>query len=546
MKIQTSHYLGILTAFAIVLGNAAVSLADDVDFEIPEGQQLEIVQLEEDLNLEENLNEESEIIEDPEVVEFEEDFVEDEEPIEIVLPENDPMKEQDDFLEKLHSELNLTNTEYRQILNNITATQRQLNIVSEKRSTLESQLKSLDLAYALTNKKLFDVVRQIVQTENQIVLINDQIQIKEIAFEEQKNLLKDYMRILYEQEKTFLTVDGKGDLDAIKLLLTDESVGDNLKELHYFNLLSEAGEQMADKMDRLSKELVFYKERVKTNRINLQKLQGELSLEKKSLEEQKQAKENILKATAGQEKIYSQLLAQSLKEQEDVLGDIKSLSNAVDSIQDKIEKGEYFDTSEYEKFLNDRALALYKFQLEKGAFSTVSEFMWPVEPSRGISAYFHDPSYQRTFGMQHNAIDLPVLQGSLIRSTADGVVYKAKDNNYGYSYIVVAHAGGFTSVYGHVSSILVKEGDTVKQGSVLGLSGGMPGTKGAGYMTTGPHLHFELLSNGVYIDPLTYLSLAVLDSEDFERLPAKYMEAWKEATLVSRKGPVGRIPSNLD
>ena len=535
MRIKVSHYLGIITACAIVLGNAAVSLADDEASVVPsDNLQVEVVSLEAS---------DTPVGETPEVVipsEFVDDTVN--EPAiteEVVLPPPDPIQEEKDFLNRLNSELNLSNAEYRQILNNITATQRQLNLVSTQKATLTEQLNNLDTTITFTTKKLFEVVRQIVQTENEITLVYDQIQVKEIALEYQKELLKDYLRLLYEQENSFLGTDEEGQVDAMKLLLADDSVGDNLKELRYFSMLSEAGQQMADKLDKLNKELILYKEKVKNDRINLQALKDQLAVEKQALEEQKQSKENLLKVTSGQEEIYSQLLEQSLKEQQEVLGDIKSLDNAVSTIQTKIANGENFDTSEYEKFLDDRALALYKFQLENN-YDGETLFRWPAEPTRGLTAYFHDPAYKNTFGMAHNAIDIPILQGSLVRSTADGVVYKTKDNGYGYSYIIVAHSGGFMSVYGHISSILVKEGDTVKQGSILGLSGGMPGTKGAGYMTTGPHLHFELLVNGVYADPLNYLPIASLSFDSIENLPKEYMEAWKLATSISREGPVGR------
>ncbi|MDO8468953.1 MAG: M23 family metallopeptidase [Candidatus Peribacter sp.] len=134
----------------------------------------------------------------------------------------------------------------------------------------------------------------------------------------------------------------------------------------------------------------------------------------------------------------------------------------------------------------------------------VVRVLWPVEPDEGLSATFLDPAYEQRFGVQHHAIDIPVPQGSAIRSAADGVVDKVVDNGLGYSYIIVKH-DGFATLYGHASAFFVAEGDTVRQGDVLAKSGGMPGTPGAGTLTTGPHLHFEVIQEGERIDPLTVL-----------------------------------------
>ncbi len=132
-------------------------------------------------------------------------------------------------------------------------------------------------------------------------------------------------------------------------------------------------------------------------------------------------------------------------------------------------------------------------------------FEWPVEATLGVSAHFHDASYKKRFGMEHEAIDIPVLQGSPIYAAAPGAVVKVSDNGKGYNSIVISHEGHFSTLYGHVSSFLVKEGDVVFAGEPIALSGGTPGTNGAGRMTTGAHLHFEMLKDGQHVDPLLYL-----------------------------------------
>lgn len=129
---------------------------------------------------------------------------------------------------------------------------------------------------------------------------------------------------------------------------------------------------------------------------------------------------------------------------------------------------------------------------------------WPVEPRKGVSADFGDPYYFQKFGIAHEAVDIPVKQGSDIKAAAPGVVSIVTDNGLGYNYIIVRH-DGFATLYGHISEFTVAPGDEVQEGDIIAKSGGAPGTRGAGALTTGPHLHFELLSGGSKIDPMPYL-----------------------------------------
>lgn len=135
----------------------------------------------------------------------------------------------------------------------------------------------------------------------------------------------------------------------------------------------------------------------------------------------------------------------------------------------------------------------------------VDHFVWPVEPKEGISAHFNDAGYEQHFGMPHHAIDIPTPQGTVIGAAADGVVTKVSDQGMGFSSVVISHGGGIATLYGHVSGFLVQEGQHVRAGDPIALSGGTPGTKGAGLMTTGPHLHLAFYKDGVVVDPELYL-----------------------------------------
>jgi len=132
-------------------------------------------------------------------------------------------------------------------------------------------------------------------------------------------------------------------------------------------------------------------------------------------------------------------------------------------------------------------------------------FEWPFAPKKGVSAFFHDSGYQKRFGIAHNAIDIPTPQGTILTAVADGEVVKVSDKGMGFNSLVLRHPNGMTSLYGHVSAFLVQEGDIVRAGEPVAESGGMPGTPGAGHLTTGPHLHLEFMKDGVAVDPMEYL-----------------------------------------
>ena len=99
----------------------------------------------------------------------------------------------------------------------------------------------------------------------------------------------------------------------------------------------------------------------------------------------------------------------------------------------------------------------------------------------------------------HAGIDFAGSQGSDVIAVASGVVVFA-DRRDGYGKLVEIHHGdGIASRYGHHDKLLVKPGQIVKKGDVIGLMG-------SSGRSTGPHVHFEVLRNGRAIDPTRFVS----------------------------------------
>lgn len=131
---------------------------------------------------------------------------------------------------------------------------------------------------------------------------------------------------------------------------------------------------------------------------------------------------------------------------------------------------------------------------------------WPV-PSHVINATFHDATYPFKNVFEHSGIDIKASYGTPVRAAASGYVARARRCTTAscYAYVLIIHNGSISSVYGHLSGILVAEDQFVNRGDIIGYSGGTPGTVGAGPFVTGAHLHFEVRLNGIPTDPMPYM-----------------------------------------
>ncbi|MGI6209440.1 MAG: peptidoglycan DD-metalloendopeptidase family protein [Anaerolineae bacterium] len=115
-------------------------------------------------------------------------------------------------------------------------------------------------------------------------------------------------------------------------------------------------------------------------------------------------------------------------------------------------------------------------------------FIWPLNGliTQGYSGY-------------HPAVDIHTKAGVPVVAADGGTVTLVSWQNYGYGYhVIIAHADGTETLYAHLSAISVEAGQTVAAGQEVGLVGSTG-------RSTGPHLHFEVRTNGVQTNPFAYL-----------------------------------------
>jgi murein DD-endopeptidase MepM/ murein hydrolase activator NlpD len=170
--------------------------------------------------------------------------------------------------------------------------------------------------------------------------------------------------------------------------------------------------------------------------------------------------------------------------------DAGSVLSEARKVMDRLEREVQLQQSSYKEIAD-------KIQYNKGLFAHLPA----IKPMHGYCV-------PNSFGMRihpvlgvyrmHEGIDILNDVGTPVYATADGVVRFAGRTDGGYGTIVeITHGYGYTTLYAHLSKVLVRSGKTVHRGDVIAQSG-------RSGLVTGPHLHYEVRYNGVMQNPSDY------------------------------------------
>lgn len=169
--------------------------------------------------------------------------------------------------------------------------------------------------------------------------------------------------------------------------------------------------------------------------------------------------------------------------------DANDLIGKATNTLDQLEREANFQSESYVKILD-------KYQSNQKLFAHIPA----IDPIRGgvetdgFGLRFHPILRTR---LMHEGIDIVADIGTPVHATGDGTVsYVGPRGGYG-TVVEIDHGFGYSTLYGHLSKPMVKEGQKVKRGQVIGLSGNSG-------LSTGPHLHYEVLKNGVHVDPNSF------------------------------------------
>lgn len=365
-----------------------------------------------------------------------------------------------DEIDRLSSEIEDRQQAIDQLNRQIDSYRQKIDEKQTEEAALYVELDILDNRIAKTQLDIESAEAQIDLVNVEIALLEQEMRVLEDTLDRDKEFIAEILREIQVQDSTI----------PLQMVFSTDSFSEFFDTLAQLESVSVDLTKAVDEA-RSSKELLLTKhENEQTKKDQLIELTESLEQEDRRLDASIEAKSTLLALTQESEAQFQQLL-------EDLREEQAYINQQISLLQQDIEAK--LDASD---ILGDSSL-----------------LSWPIDPTiRGMTAYFHDPSYPFRHLFEHSGIDLASPTGTPVKVAAPGYVAWTKQGTLYGNYIMVIHTNGLATLYAHLSRIDVFSDQFVSRGDVIGAVGSTG-------LSTGPHLHFEVRKNGIPSDPLDYL-----------------------------------------
>ena len=369
--------------------------------------------------------------------------------------------------------------------------QKELNELKEQKKDIDKEIKGLKGQLSDNLDDMEDIVKQkntidqeIFMLHEQTANLNSQISTYVLLIADKQAELDDANARLTElnlkNKERIRAMEENGAVSYWSVLFKANSFADLLDRLNMVEQIAAADQRRLQEITEASKIVEAAKEVLEEEKAALEESKAELAESEKVLEEKRAEADKLLAELIATGEEYEKLL----EEAEDAAAELKDeISDAQDAYDDKKKQQQSSGGS-------------------AGAPNTVDGVTWlvPCKYKRMSSAYgwrTHPVYGTKKF---HYGIDLAASSGTPIVATRDGKVTVAKYSSSAGYYVTLSHGDGFSSQYMHMTHYIVKVGQQVSAGEVIGYVG----STGA---STGPHLHFSILYNGSHVNPANYIKV---------------------------------------
>ncbi|MCI1952410.1 MAG: peptidoglycan DD-metalloendopeptidase family protein [Clostridiales bacterium] len=305
--------------------------------------------------------------------------------------------------------------------------------------------------------------QQIGDLDQDIAAKQDEIQSKQKEIDSDFALLKERLRALYIS----------GEASNLEILLSSKSLTDLADKTEAIKMVSDHDKQLIDTLKNHLTEIEAQKAKIEQSRQEVSDAKDALDQKRTELDTVMEETQQVINELAGS--------AEALEEQN------KEIAQKEAATAEQID-------SWYANYYSQKQSSSDVVVMSSGG----GQFVWPVPYTTNVTSGFGP-----RWGTNHKGIDISSggVYGQPIVASASGTVIVADAGGWGGGYgtwVSIDHGNGFSTVYGHMSSLCVSVGQAVQQGQVIGYVGSTGDS-------TGPHCHFEVRVNGVAQDPLNYV-----------------------------------------
>ncbi len=390
-----------------------------------------------------------------------------------------------DEQEELEQELEEIKKKQADIDKKIAATKDDIAKEKENQDAIDEQIEATEDYISTLAELISEYTEQIDSLDSEIEVLEGDIEIQELLIENKRAEIDEKI-LLYEQHLRALYLSGNDSVASIILGATD-----------FFDLLMkiELVKRIANYNNDLIDSLLQTKTEYEAAELELENQVAALEESKEAVEAKRTEQLDLQSEWKGKLSDLQDLLSQSKK----AIRALQEQKDAYDDDRDELDKEAEKLESSIKDIIRKKARAEYMGDLPEGTF------LWPCPGHYTITS-----GYGSRWGTTHRGIDISdgSIHGAEICAANSGEVIFVNNScthNYGKkkscgcgsgfgNYCIIDHGGGYQTVYGHAEKIIVKEGQHVSTGDVLGYVGSTGDS-------TGWHLHFETRIDGDRVDP---------------------------------------------